>query len=132
MLALILISMIFIYFYKLNSLEKYSIIPYNDMNIYINYLNIIRSSMYEISSNLSQPDYTSSDDYKNRILTIDSYIKDTNKKLEDVSDVNRKNSFMVKVMNYFKFLESSRNNLKDFKSIVDSNTNVPEFPSLDY
>jgi len=132
MLALILISMIFIYFYKLNSLEKYSIIPYNDMNIYINYLNIIRSSMYEISSNLSQPDYTSSDDYKNRILTIDSYIKDTNKKLEDVSDVNRTNSFMVKVMNYFKFLESYRNNLKDFKSIVDSNTNVPEFPSLDY
>lgn len=132
MLALILISMIFIYFYKLNSLEKYSIIPYNDMNIYINYLNIIKSSMYEISSNLSQADYTSSDDYKNRILTIDSYIKDTNKKLEDVSDVNKTNSFMVKVMNYFKFLESYRNNLKEFKSIIDSNTNVPEFPSLDY
>jgi hypothetical protein len=117
--------MIFIYFYKLNSLEKYSIIPYNDMNIYINYLNIIKSSMYEISSNLSQADYTSSEDYKNRILTIDSYIKDINKKLEDVSDVNKTNSFMVKVMNYFKFLESYRNNLKEFKSIVDSNTNVP-------
>jgi len=56
MLALILLSMIFIYFHKLNSLEKYSIIPYNDMNIYINYLNILRLNMYEISSNLSQTD----------------------------------------------------------------------------